>query len=209
LIPNWTSPAFSKFVDATRALVDELANITTTRDGKEEMVRCEEIFRQICWLEERFWPDVDGIGDDDETSHSAPSMDQMGNGTFNGPMNQNISGASGSNNFSNIAINGHLNPNGMAAQITNGQINGQMNNNSLAAQITNGQINGQMNNNSIAAQMTNGQMSGPMVNGPQIKGQSMNGGDRTPVSDGRNSFGLTNGNGLEGVGPMTQMTQSS
>ncbi|KAH8723799.1 hypothetical protein GQ44DRAFT_760780 [Phaeosphaeriaceae sp. PMI808] len=66
LIPNWTSPAFAKFVDATRSLVDELANITTTRDGKEEMLRCEDIFRQICWLDERFWPDVDGMGEHDE-----------------------------------------------------------------------------------------------------------------------------------------------
>lgn len=236
LIPNWTSPAFSKFVDATRALVDELANITTTRDGKEEMSRCEEIFRQICWLEERFWPDVDGMGEDDDT---APSMNHA---TFNGPMNQNMSGASGSNSFSNMDVNGHghLNPNGLPAQITNGQINGQINNNSMAAQIsngrqmhgqmdnnsmaaqiTNGQINNQMNNNSMAAQMANGQMNGPMVNGAQMNGQSMNrpivvpaqmsgqnmnGGENTPVSDGRNSFGLTNGNGLEN---MTQMTQSS
>lgn len=73
LIPNWTSPAFAKFVDATRALVDELANSTTTRDGKEEMIRCEELFRQICWLEERFWPDVDGMGEEDESARLAGS----------------------------------------------------------------------------------------------------------------------------------------
>jgi thiaminase len=68
LIPNWTSPAFSKFVDACRALVDELANSSTMPNGKEEMLRCEQVFRQICWLEERFWPDVDGMGEEDETS---------------------------------------------------------------------------------------------------------------------------------------------
>ncbi|KAF1982579.1 heme oxygenase-like protein [Aulographum hederae CBS 113979] len=67
LIPNWTSPAFSKFVDACRALVDELANSTTSPNGKEEMLRCEQVFSQICWLEERFWPDVDGMGEGDET----------------------------------------------------------------------------------------------------------------------------------------------
>jgi len=37
-------------------------------NGKEEMLRCEQVFRQICWLEERFWPDVDGMGEEDETS---------------------------------------------------------------------------------------------------------------------------------------------
>lgn len=73
LIPNWTSPAFAKFVDATRSLVDELANSTTAPNGKEEMSRCEELFRQICWLEERFWPDVDGMGEEDETARLGPS----------------------------------------------------------------------------------------------------------------------------------------
>lgn len=57
--------------------MDELANITTTRDGKEEMLRCEEIFKQICWLEERFWPDVDGMGEEDDTG-------RLGNGLSNG-----------------------------------------------------------------------------------------------------------------------------
>ncbi|KAF2729302.1 heme oxygenase-like protein [Polyplosphaeria fusca] len=80
LIPNWTSPAFSKFVDACRALVDELANNAPGRDGKEEMYRCEEIFRQICWLAERFWPDVDGMGEEDESARLGPSMGGMGSG---------------------------------------------------------------------------------------------------------------------------------
>lgn len=30
------------------------------------MARCEQVFRQICWLQERFWPDVDGMGEEDE-----------------------------------------------------------------------------------------------------------------------------------------------
>jgi thiaminase len=66
LIPNWTAPAFYKFVDACRALVDELANSTTSPNGREEMARCEQVFRQICWIQERFWPDVDGMGEEDE-----------------------------------------------------------------------------------------------------------------------------------------------
>ncbi|KAF2755459.1 heme oxygenase-like protein [Pseudovirgaria hyperparasitica] len=65
-IPNWTSPAFAKFVEATRGLADELANATVS-NGKEEMLRCEEVFKQICWLAERFWPDVDGMGEEDES----------------------------------------------------------------------------------------------------------------------------------------------
>ncbi|KAF2202046.1 heme oxygenase-like protein [Delitschia confertaspora ATCC 74209] len=104
LIPNWTSPAFAKFVDATRALVDELANTNTTRDGKEEMVRCEEVFRQICWLEERFWPDVDGMGEEDETGrlggaaigNMGPPVAPMDNG-----MNSSQMGSQMGNNMGN------------------------------------------------------------------------------------------------------------
>ncbi|EOD46586.1 Transcription regulator [Neofusicoccum parvum] len=71
LIPNWTSAPFSKFVDACRSLVDELANTTTSPNGKEEMIRCEQLFEHVCWLEERFWPDVDGMGEEDETARLA------------------------------------------------------------------------------------------------------------------------------------------
>ncbi|KAB2570904.1 hypothetical protein BFW01_g6395 [Lasiodiplodia theobromae] len=71
LIPNWTSAPFSKFVDACRSLVDELANTTTSPNGKEEMLRCEQLFEHVCWLEERFWPDVDGMGEEDETARLA------------------------------------------------------------------------------------------------------------------------------------------
>lgn len=136
LIPNWTSPAFSKFVDATRALVDELANSTTARDGKEEMMRCEEVFRQICWLEERFWPEVNGMGDDGGSVRISTANMGLENG-----------------------MNGSL-----SAQLTNA-MNGS----------NNGPMGGSMNSN-------------------------MNGGDGTPVGDGRNNFGLSNGNGLDNVG---------
>ena len=148
LIPNWTSPAFSKFVDATRALVDELANITTTRDGKEEMTRCEEIFRQICWLEERFWPDVDGMGEEDESARLGSSgLGPMGAG----PVGMGT-GSVGMDNGMNNAV--PMTGNGMNGPVMNGS-----------------------------------GMNGPTMNG------GMNGGDGTPVGDGRNSF-----NGLDSVG---------
>lgn len=66
LIPNWTSAPFDKFVDACRAIVDELANAQTTGNGIEEMRRCESVFRQVVWLWERIWPRVDGMGEEDE-----------------------------------------------------------------------------------------------------------------------------------------------
>lgn len=46
--------------------MDELANSAPGFNGKEEMTRCEQVFKQVCWLEERFWPDVDGMGEEDE-----------------------------------------------------------------------------------------------------------------------------------------------
>lgn len=44
------------------------------------MLRCEEVFRQVCWLEERFWPDVDGMGEEDEGA----SRDREAAGAFVG-----------------------------------------------------------------------------------------------------------------------------
>ncbi|KAE8371027.1 transcription regulator [Aspergillus bertholletiae] len=57
-IPNWTSVEFREFVEGIAQVVDALAS--TVKDGeKEELVtRCERWWRQVKWLEERFWPDV-------------------------------------------------------------------------------------------------------------------------------------------------------
>lgn len=184
LIPNWTSPAFSKFVDATRALVDELANITTTRDGKEEMQRCEEIFRQICWLEERFWPDVDGMGEEDESARLGPGLGPMGAGmdgsmadSMNGPMNGAMNGPM------NAPMSGPMNAPMSAPMNNQGMNNPGMNTQS-------------MNNQSMSTQGMNGpSMNGPGMNGNGMNGPGMNGGDRTPVGDGRNSFSTPVGDG--------------
>jgi hypothetical protein len=103
-------------VDATRALVDELANSTTARDGKEEMMRCEEIFRQICWLEERFWPDVDGMGEEDESAQlSNNGMGSMSGNVGGMGNNMNDSGMNGTN------MNGsNMNGSGMSSSGMNG-----------------------------------------------------------------------------------------
>ena len=108
------------------------------------MQRCEEIFRQICWLEERFWPDVDGMGEEDDSARLGPGIAPMGTGLegMNGGMSGNMSG-------------------------------GPMNNGPMSASL----------NGSMTQHMT---------------GQ-INGGDATPVVNNRNSFGMSNGDGLEGV----------
>ncbi|GAB7322508.1 hypothetical protein MBLNU13_g03438t1 [Cladosporium sp. NU13] len=72
LIPNWTSPAFSKFVDACRSIVDEVANSMTTGNGREEMLRCEQTFKQALWLWKDIWPEVNGMGELDDQASAAP-----------------------------------------------------------------------------------------------------------------------------------------
>ncbi|KAJ4314103.1 hypothetical protein N0V94_006617 [Neodidymelliopsis sp. IMI 364377] len=195
LIPNWTSPAFNKFVDATRALVDELANITTTRDGKEEMQRCEEIFRQICWLEQRFWPEVDGMGEEDDAARLGPARV--------GPM-----GAGIDNSMNNAAINStHMN----GQRMNNGPMNGGRMSN--AGMANNNMGNNNNMNGPMGPQMSRPSMSGPITGARGMSGQGMNGqgltaqgmsdqgmsGDEdTPGNDdGRNTSMFSN-SGLEG-----------
>lgn len=187
LIPNWTSPAFSKFVNATRALVDELANITTTRDGKEEMVRCEEIFRQICWLEERFWPDVNGMGEEteNESARLGPQVDigNIDNSTFTGPTNQTMSGPM-NNNTMGSQMNGQMSNRGM---------NGPMSNNSMTTSMSTAINNAQMNGPRINGSMNNAQM-----NNNNMNNSPMNDGDGTPGPSSNNGFAQ-----------MSQMAQGS
>ncbi|EME83701.1 uncharacterized protein MYCFIDRAFT_98578, partial [Pseudocercospora fijiensis CIRAD86] len=66
LIPNWTSREFSKFVEACRAIVDELANAETTGSGRDQLLRCEQQYQQVIYLWERVWPEVDGMGQEND-----------------------------------------------------------------------------------------------------------------------------------------------
>lgn len=81
LIPNWTSPKFGAFVDECGACADALAAVVLGgfgerggqggQGGHDEAAAvayraCDDVFRQVVWLEERFWPDMDVVpgGDD-------------------------------------------------------------------------------------------------------------------------------------------------
>jgi hypothetical protein len=210
LIPNWTSPAFSKFVDATRALVDELANITTAHDGKEEMIRCEEIFRQICWLEERFWPDVDGMGEVDETARLGQAglgplgagvgdLDNMDTPGLNSPSMNGPSMNGPSMNGPSMngpSMNGPMNPpmNGPMNPPMNGPMSGPGMNNGMGGSNMNAPS---MNGNGMNGNSMNGNGMNNSMNNSGMNGSGMNNGNGTPVSDGRNSFSLPHGNGLE------------
>ncbi|EED19968.1 transcription regulator PAB1642, putative [Talaromyces stipitatus ATCC 10500] len=58
-IPNWSSPEFEKFVNRIGEVVDELAACIKGADVIEtNRNQCIGWWRQILWLEEQFWPDV-------------------------------------------------------------------------------------------------------------------------------------------------------
>jgi len=101
LIPNWTSPAFSKFVDACRAIVDELANAQTSGNGREEMQRCETVFKQQLWLWARLWPEVNGMGEEEGLAAERERLDHSTTPVSGG---KKANGASSNNNEEPIEI---------------------------------------------------------------------------------------------------------
>jgi thiaminase len=56
LIPNWTCDEFEEFVISIGELLDELA-ADIDQDGTE-WVKCEQVWEQVLWAEENFWPKV-------------------------------------------------------------------------------------------------------------------------------------------------------
>jgi hypothetical protein len=136
------------------------------------MLRCEEIFKQICWLEQRFWPDVDGMGEEIESSSArmGSSSEPINNSDFNSPLAQNMNGNSNPQSFSN-------NNSGMNASMNNQMTNG------LPNVGMNAQMNGPMGSGMNAPQMSAARMTASQVNG-----SGMNGGDSTPATDGSAQF---------------------
>jgi len=58
-IPNWTCDAFVQFVEECGDVLDELARyegVDVDVEGNEGLERCEEMWGQVIWLEEGFWP---------------------------------------------------------------------------------------------------------------------------------------------------------
>ena len=173
LIPNWTSPAFNKFVDATRALVDELANTTTARDGKEEMMRCDEIFRQICWLEQRFWPEVNGMGEEVDGAQ----LDRPTNMQLDRPPNMGPIGAGLNHGMNNNTANNTQPSN---QPINNGPLNaGRMNSNTVNNNNNNNNNTGN-NMNTPVAQMSRQSMNRPMMESQNINNQAISNSAMSP-----------------------------
>ncbi|KAJ5239936.1 heme oxygenase-like multi-helical [Penicillium chermesinum] len=59
-IPNWSSDEFEGFVNQIGDVLDALAGQIKGAEESELMrARCLEWWRQVVWLEERFWPPMD------------------------------------------------------------------------------------------------------------------------------------------------------
>ncbi len=145
------------------------------------MQRCDEIFRQICWLEQRFWPEVDGMGEDNELNAPA-HMGTMGTNLNNG-INDN---AMNSNRMSGQNVNN--------GPISRGRINSNANNNT--GSNVNGPLGAQVNRQS----MTGSMMGGQDISGQEMSGSAMSGDDGIPSNDdGKANFMFPN-IALEGQG---------
>ena len=88
LIPNWTSQGFSKFVDACKSIVDELANAQTSGNGAAELSNCEVVFKQVTWLWKQMWPEVTGMGEENEpaTDSRGPTQPNENGNRIDGPI---------------------------------------------------------------------------------------------------------------------------
>lgn len=58
-IPSWTSEEFESFVGDIELVVDELYALVGGGSGEGDVLgRCRVWWRQVLWLEKRFWPEV-------------------------------------------------------------------------------------------------------------------------------------------------------
>lgn len=57
-IPSWTSSEFEAFVRDIARVVDEVYALGGGESQPDVLGRCRVWWRQVLWLEERFWPEV-------------------------------------------------------------------------------------------------------------------------------------------------------
>lgn len=66
-IPNWSSLEFEQFVLRLQDVTDELGGrVKGAEEGERERGKCLGWWKQVLWLEERFWPQVEVDIDGDE-----------------------------------------------------------------------------------------------------------------------------------------------
>jgi hypothetical protein len=83
-IENWKSENFCRFVEACRAMVDELAMAQATGNGRTEMLACERVFKQAVWLWGQIFPDVIVMGRQDDLDDEQDTRDDGNNSAMDG-----------------------------------------------------------------------------------------------------------------------------
>ena len=63
-------------MEACKAIVDELANAQTSGNGAVELQNCELVFKQVVWLWKQMWPEVTGMGEEDDTAEEGEGPSQ-------------------------------------------------------------------------------------------------------------------------------------
>ena len=76
------------------AIVDELANAETTGSGREQLVRCELQYQQVVYLWEQLWPEINGMGEENEVDDTPKHDDSQ---TAGRPSSSAMAGPSGTN----------------------------------------------------------------------------------------------------------------
>jgi hypothetical protein len=75
-IENWKSENFGRFVDVCKSIVDELAMVQMTGDGRAETSACERVFNQAVWLWAQVFPQTTGIGEQGKAGHENNAMNR-------------------------------------------------------------------------------------------------------------------------------------
>ncbi|RGP68311.1 heme oxygenase [Fusarium longipes] len=87
LIENWKSENFGRFVDVCRSIVDELAMVQMTGNGRAERSACERVFNQAVWLWAQVFPQTTVT----EEQGRFGQEDSIRGGRENNAMNRNRS----------------------------------------------------------------------------------------------------------------------
>lgn len=74
-------------MDVCKSIVDELAMVQMTGNGRAETSACERVFNQAVWLWAQVFPQITGIGEQGKAGHE----DNIRGGRKNNAMNRNRS----------------------------------------------------------------------------------------------------------------------
>jgi hypothetical protein len=87
-IGNWKSENFGCFVAACKAMVDELVNVQTSKNGGTELLACQRVFKQAIWLCGQMFPEVIVLGAQDDFYDRQNFQEGEEHSAVNGTVNE-------------------------------------------------------------------------------------------------------------------------